>query len=158
MNKRFVYKILLGSDKRVFDISADRQKLLLKKLGEAHDNFERSYKQYLCQNYFKNKTKIVGLNVISAFVLPFLLFYNLLKNARKIQVEFVDALGNFQNLEEVIPRELSTIYKINNRVWFSGSSLSNSDLFFIWKVISLYPFSPFFSLKIAYKISRYSFN
>lgn len=157
MNKRFIYKIFFWGDKSVFDIPANKQRDFLNKLGEARDNFERSYKQYLCQNYFKNKTKIVGLNVISAFVLPFLLFYNLLKNARKIQAEFVDALGDFQNFEEVIPRELSTIYKINNRVWFSGSSLSNSDLFFIWKVIFLYPFSPFFSLKIAYKISRYSF-
>ena len=39
-------------NKHQFDITVDEQIEYMSSLGKPKDDFDRSYKQYLCQNYF----------------------------------------------------------------------------------------------------------
>lgn len=156
MKRTTLYKLLSFGDKSVFDIPADEQRIYLNRLGLAKDNFERSYKQYLCQCKFKSKLKLVGFNTISALLFPTLVIYYLLKH-KSNRIKIVDALGSFQGIEEVIPNSLLSQYHINNEYWLSGSSLSCADISFIWKIVCRFPISPFFCSKILIGIAGYSF-
>lgn len=157
MKRTSLYKLLSLGDKSVFDIPADEQRIYLNSLGLAKDNFERSYKQYLCQNIFKRKLKVIGLNIASSLLFPILIIYYLVKPENKHPYETVDSLGDFEGFEEIIPEDLSLQYQINNKFWLSSSSLSYYDVPFIFKIVQRYPESPFFCMKIAAKVAGYSF-
>ena len=69
------FKILLFLEKgnrTQFTFPKEEQKAFLDSLGEAGNDIDRGYKQYLCQNQLvRPKWKIVFFNLVGAISLPF---------------------------------------------------------------------------------------
>lgn len=151
-----IISILSLGDKSVFDISVDKQKAYLKKLGEPCNLIDRSYKQYLCQNLYKCKLKIYLLNFLFAFLFPIAIIY-LFLISKKNKIIHVDAIGNFGGMEEILPDELVKKYEIHNELWWLGSYLSLADISYVLRVMFHFPFSFYFSTKVLLFISKYSY-
>lgn len=150
-------RFLAKGNRSLFDVSVEEQQAFLKSLGLPNDDIERSYKQYLCQNYFIPKWKRAAYNLLASIAFPFIVVVNFIRGLLVRKATSVDAIGEFKGLEEVIPDEISEKYSIDNSLWFDGDALSISDLLFIVKMIVRYPLSSYFVLKCTVKISKYSY-
>lgn len=104
-------KILSRFNKTLFDISVEDQEKYLQKLGTPKNDFDRSYKQYKCQNLFIPVWKVGALNIISLCALPLLLIYLFIKNEKRVSRTIVDCIGAYKGFEEIIPQELSSKYR-----------------------------------------------
>lgn len=152
MNKFIV--LLSKGDKTWNDIPQEKQEKYVNNLRVPKDTIDRGWLQYKCQMFFTSPIKKVLLNIISACVFPFVLFCLLMK--RKFFVRKINAVGDFQGFEEVLPQILCDRFEIENKVWNEDGALKISDLFFCIKLAMRYPFSPFFVSKCMLKISKYS--
>jgi hypothetical protein len=159
--KSKMFKLLLfihRGDKSIFDISKQKQEEYLNILGDPSDDIDRSHKQYLCQFLFISNFKKHFLNIVSIPCLPFLLVLLRLKRSPFFnRHEHIDAIGEFQGLEEVIPKEVSASFNVNNDKWFEGSCLSDMDICFIMKIFFRHPKHLFFFMKCMIKIAKYSY-
>ena len=110
-------KILSRFNKTLFDISVEDQEKYLQKLGTPKNDFDRSYKQYKCQNLFIPVWKVGALNIISLCALHLLLIYLFIKNEKRVIRTIVYCIGAYKGFEEIIPQELSSKYNIDSSVW-----------------------------------------
>ena len=150
-------KILSRFNKTLFDISVEDQEKYLQKLGTPKNDFDRSYKQYKCQNLFIPVWKVGALNIISLCALPLLLIYLFIKNEKRVSRTIVDCIGAYKGFEEIIPQELSSKYNIDSSVWMKGTYISHFDIKYIAKIAMSYPLSPYFVLKLMIRIAQYSY-
>ena len=150
-------QILNKFNKTLFDIPIKRQKNYLQRLGVPKNDFDRSYKQYKCQNLFIPVWKVWVLNIISLCIFPFLFIYLLIKNEKRGTRTIVDCIGAYEGLEEIIPKELSSKYNIDSSVWMKGTYISHFDIKYITKIVINYPLSPYFALKLMIRIAQYSY-
>lgn len=150
-------KVLNKFHKSLFDISIEYQKRYLQLLGAPKNDFDRSYKQYKCQNQFVPIWEVYTLNIISLCIFPFLFFYLLIKNKKRKAVTNVDCIGAYEGLEEIIPKELSCKYNIDSSVWMKGTYISRFDIKYLAKIMIKYPLSPYFVLKLMIRIAQYSY-
>lgn len=154
------YKIALKLHKKskdYLDIPVDDEKLFLQSLPEPKSDLQRSYNQYICQNFYKPKFLFWGLNFISAFLTPVIVFVLWCKGlfVKKTTGDF-DAECDLKNFKDVIPETLSEKYNIDFDHWFKTMSLSSHDILFLMKVFAYSPFSCFFALKTTLKVGYYS--
>ena len=141
----------------MFDLSVEEQQGYLKKLGEAKNDIDRGFKQYLCQNYFtRPKWKIVMLNVAAAFVMPFLLLYYLAKGVFVTRGNEIDAMIEKKGMDEVVPREVIDKYHPDSSQWGSGASMSLKDIPFLMKLVGRAPHYPYFVMKAWMHVVLYS--
>lgn len=158
MNSFKFLNFLKKGDKLFFDVTTSEQKQFLDKLELPKDDFDRSYKQYLCQRFFSTKTKGLIFNIGSIFLLPFLLIHYHLNGLKKCRICHIDAVGEFCGMTEIIPESLKSEFDINNEVWFEGAELRMLDIKFILKFVCRYFYAPYFLVKAIAKIARYSYT
>jgi len=140
----------------MFDVSVFEQITYLNKIGDAKNDIERSYKQYLCQSLFVPKLHLVILNLIAALIIfPIFIFLTFKRPFVKKREE-VKCIGEFPNRElNTIPDELSRLM-INNSVWTKNFSFQFSDWRYLFLLLKNYFISPFFVLKCGIKMAMYS--
>lgn len=150
-------KKIASLDKTLFEISVDSQKNFIASLSNPEDDFDRSYKQYLCQNFFSPKWKIALMNILGAIFLPLIIIYFMINNLFISKIVHIDAVGDFLGMEEVLPEELNNKYKIDLEVWGKSSyCLNRNDVKFIRMILSRFLKDPFFCFKCIVKIAKYS--
>lgn len=156
MNIFKITLLLAQGDKDEYSVTKQEQQNFLYSLKEPKDFEERSYNQYLSQSFFRPKWKVLLLNLFSVlFIIP-VWVYLIIKKYSVKESSTIESIGSFKGIEEVIPKEISIRYDINNDVFNAGYSLSLSDIIFIIKYYYKYLLSPFFVLKCSLLIGSYS--
>ena len=153
---KLAHRLHKGS-KDFLDIPVDREREFLESLPEPVPDLQRSYSQYLCQNFYRSKTMIWTLNAISALLTPFAILLLLAKGAfcKKENVSF-DAECELGNFKDVVPAALQEEFRIDYDNWFRSMSLCMSDVPFLLRVCAFRPMSCFFALKCVLKVGYYS--
>ena len=148
---------LQSGDLSEFETDVEDQKKFINSLGDATDDFDRSIKQYYCQNFFiKNKNKILLFNVVSIVIMPFVLLYMLFMRTFCHFEESKGALITFKGMPEVIPVSLCERYDIHEVSFEEGMSLGCGELVFVVKFIARSIWHPYFALKTIIKLCCYS--
>lgn len=148
--------LLSKGNKTEFDIPVQVQKTYLDRLGIAGNDVERSFKQYLCQNFFVPKWKVIIQNGVSFCLFFPCLLYLFTRRFFAHKEDETDAISEFKGIEETLPEELCERYNVNHDKWSYRQSLSLRDL---WMSVSLffhYLGNPYFTLKCIQKIAIYS--
>lgn len=149
--------MLAKGDKQWSDVSAKEQMNYLHSLKQPKTDYQRSFAQYKCQNYFRPNVKIICLELFSAFLYVPLLLYYLIKGLTiNKQEQSIDAVGEFKGMPEIIPDSINNIYEINNEIWSVASSIAFRDLGFVLSIAMHYLYSPYFALKCLAKVAKYS--
>lgn len=142
-------------NKGLFEISVEEQMSYLYSLGNPTDDIDRSYKQFLCQEYFSPwwiKSFMFIVSVIA--IIPILCIY-WYKGIRISFIKQVDTIAEDKGMNLIIPDELSSLYAISHKEWNAGACLSSSDIFYIFKKVMGLK-QPYFILKTIIKIASYS--
>lgn len=131
------------------------QLYVLEKLGEAHDDMERSYFQYLCQKKIRDRAfVIIAKNIISPFVWIIFSSLSFLVSLRKVRSDI--------KCKEVVIADKSLCDRLPSQ--FCGAEfigfpfdfcLELKDLWYIKSIITRYPKSWYFILKVTVKIALY---
>ena len=156
MNYFKILVFLQYGDKSQFDIPVEEQKRFLDSIGEARNDIDRGYKQYLCQNFLVPDWKKWLLNIVSALIVPFVVLYYLVKGIFSKQGEHVDAMIERKGMEEVVPFVVRKLYHPDNRFWDEGSSMTIKDVPFLMELVKKGPFHPYFVLKSLMNVALYS--
>jgi len=153
------FKILLFLEKGnrdLFTYPIEEQMAFLNSLGEAKDDIDRGYKQYLCQKQLVlPKWKRVLFNIVGVWAFPFVVIYFLTKRLLIKKSNNLDCLIEKKGMPEVVPLEVREKYH-PAEAYEEGSSLGLSDLGFLWKMICRAPFQPYFIFKAMMNVVRYS--
>ena len=153
------FKILLFLEKGnrdFFTYPKEEQMVFLNTLGEAKDDIDRGYKQYLCQKQLVlPKWKRILFNVIGALAFPFVAIYFLIKRLFTKKSSHLDCLIEKKGMPEVVPLEVREKYHPTDE-YEEGTSLGLSDLGFLWRMICRAPFQPYFVFKAMMNVVRYS--
>lgn len=152
-----IMRFLAQGDKTWADVTYEEQKGILESFPAPHDDVERSFFQYKCQNVFRGEGKILLYNFISLLLLAPVLSLLFVKGLVIRKKDTYSIIGEFKGFDDIIPRDFVN-KPINNNVWLRHYSLSYFD-FSIIKVLFFhrYFFSPYFVLKLVLKISGYSY-
>ena len=154
MNIFKITRLLEKGNKTQFDVPIQEQYAYMNSLGEPKDDIDRSYKQFLCQNYFVPLWKkciwwIVGLLATPIAVLI------LFGKGRSIHFEErIDTIAENKGMDEIIPAALYEKYEINHKFWNAGFGLSVNDVKYIVKQILGWR-QPYFVFKIVLLIAQY---
>lgn len=153
------FKILLfleHGNRTVFGFPKEEQIAYLNLLGDAKDDIDRGYKQYLCQNQLvRPRSKIVIFNVAGALGLFFLLLFFLSKRLFSIRGKHIDCLIEKKGMPEVVPTEVREKYHPSEK-YEVNLSLGFADLRFCWRLICRAPLHPYFVFKAMMNVARYS--
>ena len=153
------FKILLFLEKGnrdIFTYPKVEQTTFLNSLGEAKDDIDRGYKQYLCQKQLViPKCKRVLFNIVGASAILFVSLYFLIKRLFTKKTTHLDCLIEKKGMPEVVPLEVREKYH-PTEAYEDGTSLGISDLGFLWKMICRAPCQPYFVFKAMMNIARYS--
>lgn len=153
------FKILLFLEKgnrNQFSFPQKEQQSFLDRLGDATNDYERSYKQYLCQNQLvRPKCKILFFNIVGAVALPIILIYYLIKRLFVQKSDIVSCLIEKKGMPEVVPNEVRNKYNPSED-YQNGTSLGIIDLCVVWQMIKVAPLHPFFVFKATMNVARYS--
>lgn len=155
MNIFKITRFLEKGNINMFDISIHEQYAYLNSLGDAKDDIDRSYKQFLCQNYFVPLWKKVLWFVVSLMAIPIAVFVFRIKGTRINFDRKIDTIAEKKGMDEIIPIELRERYVINNTVWNSGAGLTNTDICYLCKHIFGWK-QPYFMLKMVLLVAKYS--
>lgn len=142
-------------NKHQFDIPISDQLAYMESLGAPNDDVDRSYKQFLCQEYFSPWWVRSLWFLISIVAIPTVLIAYWVKG-RKQRFEYkVDTIAEDKGMDEIIPTELTQKYEIHHKEWNAGSGLSSSDIKYIFA--NVYGCrQPYFVLKSIMQIASYS--
>lgn len=153
------FKILLFLEKGnrdFFSYPKEEQMTFLDSLGEAKDDIDRGYKQYLCQKQLVHpKWKRVFFNLVGALAFPFVSIYFLIKRLFTKKSAHLDCLIEKKGMPEVVPLEVREKYH-PTEAYEEGTSLGFSDWGFLWKMICRAPLQPYFVFKAMMNVVRYS--
>lgn len=153
---RIAHRLHKGS-KDFLDIPVGRERKFLESLPEPVSDMQRSYNQYLCQNFYKHKIMVWALNAVSAILMPFAVVFLLAKGIFRIKENLgFDAECDLGSFKDVVPEALQEEYRIDYDHWFHAMSLSFSDIPFLLRVCAFRPLSCFFALKCVLKVGYYS--
>lgn len=156
MNHIDILRFLAKGNSTFFDIPKSQQESFLLTLGEPKNDVERSYKQYLCQNYFALKWKVYLFNTVSLVVYFPVLIGLLLFGLRVRKRNHIDAFTiDLKGMEEIIPDSLYKDYNIQMNRWSVKGGLRISDIPYLLYIFFHHLLSGYFSLKSMIKISQY---
>lgn len=148
-----ILTIMNRFNKSLFDIPVSEQNKYLLSFSEPQDNLERSYFQYKCQIFFSSKLLILAQNLVAILLFPLVALFLLLKKnpQKKSQHEIVISIDGIA--VNVIPKELKgQFFRFSE-----GNVLRFKDVVFCCKSLIRYPFSPFFSFKLMFNVSKYRY-
>lgn len=155
MNIFKITEFLDKGNKHIFDIPVDVQYAYMRSLPVAKNDIDRSYNQFLCQDFFVPFWKKCIWWLVGVFVMPLAVAVLWLKGLKVHFVKHIDAIAENKNMDEIIPKALSDKYKINHDVWNSGAALSTDDIRYILSYICGWR-QPYFILKMVLLIARCS--
>jgi len=156
MNYFKILVFLQKGDKGDFETPVEEQRTFLNSLPEPHNDIDRGYNQYLCQNFFVAKWKRILFNTVSFPLFPVVVLYYLLKRMFVHKGEHVDAIIENKGMDEVVPEVVKTKYAPVSKYWAEGSSFSLKDICFLIKLCRKSPLQPFFAFKSMMNVARYS--
>ena len=156
MNYFKILRFLQRGDKSQFQVSLEDQESFLNSLGEARNDIDRGFKQYLCQNFFVPKWKVLLFNVAATLMVPLMVLFYLLKGLFVRKGERVGSIIEKKGMEEVIPAVVKDKYQPDNRYWNESSSMSLMDIGFFLKLVARSPHHPYFVFKAMMNVVRYS--
>ncbi len=154
---RNIQEFLAG--KSWFTIPAESQYKYIQKLGEADNDIDRSYKQYLCQRYSMPFHIRILNDLLTGVSFPFMLVYLFINGfaVRRYKRDHIDCIGKFSGMEEIIPDELKQCIHIDVDHWAKNRCLYFRDLLEVFKLVCHHPLSPLFCFKNMVNMSSYSF-
>lgn len=156
MNYFKILRFLEYGNRSVFSYPKEDQKDYLNSLGEAEDDIDRGYKQYLCQKQFVLPQWKRGLfNAIGASAILFFAIYFLIKRLFTKKSAHLGCLIEKKGMPEVVPLEVRETYH-PTEAYEDGTSLGLSDLGFLWKMVYRASFQPYFVFKAMMNVVRYS--
>ena len=155
MNVFKIAKFLQKGNKGYFEAPVNEQLAYLDGLGNASSDIERSYKQFLCQEYFVPTWKRFLWWVVSVAAIPFLLIILYLRGLRVRPIKKIDTIAENRGMTEIIPLELSSKYDLEFGVWHSGVGLNGSDIHYIFRRIIGWR-QPYFMMKSILRIASFS--
>ena len=156
MNYFKILYALQRGDKVEADVPVEEQRAFLKRIGEAKNDIDRGYKQYLCQNYFVPEWKVWLFNFAAAVIVPIVVFYYLVKGLFVRKEAHVDAMIESKGMDEVVPFLVREKYSPDNSHWKEGSSMSPKDFDFLMILFLKAPHHPYFVLKAWMNVVQYS--
>jgi hypothetical protein len=142
----------------------EQQAIILKILERTGnlDDHNRSYAQYLCQASFETIFDRFIMNSISLLIIPLFLVYALAnsiiyRNEKSVTSKKGPPIAIFNIVNNIIvPTSLKSYHAIDISNRFI---LDVSTLIFLWKeTFSKFPFSPYFCLKVTFKVALYFYN
>ena len=136
-------------------VDIPKSRAFLNSITEPQDDLERSYAQYRCQCYLRNRLGNIVLNIACAFViLPYIIKCRLNKVN---SIENQDAVFSISiNDKSIIPLSLLEKYnkaKITSE--YEGFCLNAYDMKFIREAWCRHPFDTYFLMHLMFKISIY---
>ena len=156
MNYFKILYFLERGNKNLFDVSIAEQKAFMETLDEPKNDIDRSYNQYLCQNFFVPRFKIIAFNVIFAFVPPLLLLAYLIKGCFVKHKYDIEAIASMKLSSGYFPTSITNEYNTNDEEWGSGQSLKIDDFNFCLKILRKWIKSPYFVCKSMVYVAVYS--
>ena len=156
MNYFKILRFLQLGDRGAFDVPIGQQRAFLESLGEAKNDIDRGYKQYLCQNFFVPQWKVWLLNIVAAVVVPFIVLFFLLKRCFVREEQHVDTMMEHKDMDEVVPTIVWEKYNPTEKYWKQGASMSFNDFSFLIRLVSRAPHHPYFILKSWMNVVLYS--
>ena len=157
MNHIEFLRFLAKGNSTFFDIPKSQQESFLQTLGEPKNDIERSYKQYLCQNFFVSKWKVCLFNIVSLLLYFPVLIGLLLLGVRIRKKNYIEAFTiDLKGMEEIIPESLYKVYNIQMNRWSVIGGFRTSDIPYLLNIFFHHLQSGYFSLKTMIKISQYS--
>lgn len=142
-------------NKHQFEIPFTTQAAYMSSLGQPKNDIDRSYKQYLCQEFFSPWWIRTMWFIISVFGIPLVLVILLWKGRKVSLISKVDSIAEDKGMNEIIPEILLAKYDIHHKEWNSGLSLKQSDLKYISSNL-FWRYQPYFVLKAIMQIAAYS--
>lgn len=150
-------KFLAKGNKWQFDITKDNQEKYISSLGEAKNDFERSYKQYKCQMLFVGRQKKIAFNFVFLLLIPFYIILAFCRRLTTKKKKHIAAIIEPNTHSGVIPKSLYDQYPAPDpKPWSGGWSFGVSDLGYISKLLPYIIHSPYFVFKNLYKGGMYS--
>lgn len=156
MNYFKILRFLQFGDKSQFSVPIEEQQAFLESLGEARNDIDRGYKQYLCQNFFVPDLKVWSFNIAAIVMLPFVIVYYLLKGLFVKKGDIVETIIENKGIVEVVPRIVKDTYHPKSDLWREGASMSFGDIIFLLKLVCKAPHHPYFVLKSLMNVVLYS--
>lgn len=145
------------SGRNEFRISVKEQKEYLNSFGEPKDAIERSYYQYLCQNYLK-KGVVSKFTAFGAFFIYPILKRKYRKDGIVKKQGAADAVFLPDGkLIDIVPREVKDTYKRIDIENSKGYYLDQDSMDYIHKIEKRYHKDWLYKLKILVKIARYNY-
>lgn len=155
MNIFKISRFLEIGNKSLFDIPVQEQLAYFDKLGEARNDIDRSYKQFLCQNYFVPLWKQIIWFFVCIFAIPVAIIVFWIKGKRIHFVKQIDTIAEDKGMDEIIPEELTSKYILNHEAWNTKAGLSSDDVRYIISKIFGWR-QPYFILKMILLLAKYS--
>lgn len=155
MNIFKIARFLEKGNKTQFDVAIQKQYAYMNSLGEATDDIDRSYKQFLCQNFFVPLWKKIVWWIVALLATPIAILVLFVKGRSAHFIKQIDTIAENKGMNEIIPTCISEKYDINNVVWDAGAGLSVEDIKYIITHICGWR-QPYFILKIILLIAKYS--
>lgn len=142
-------------NKHLFDIPVKKQINYMNFLGEPKNDLDRSYKQFLCQEYFSPLWLKMFWCMVSFVIVPVLLVVFWWKG-RKVHFEYkVETIAEKKGMDEIIPQELSSKYLICREEWNAGFCFTNADVRYLFHKVFGWR-RPYFILKAMMQIALFS--
>lgn len=154
MNIFKITRLLEKGNKTQFDVPIQEQYVYMNSLGKPRDDIDRSYKQFLCQNYFVPFWKKCVWWLVGLLTTPIAVLVLFVKGRSIHYVERIDTLAENKGMDEIIPAALYEKYEINHKCWNAGFGLSVNDVKYIVKHIIGWR-QPYFVFKIVLLIAQY---
>lgn len=147
--------LLQKGNKSCFAIPAEQQLANVKSFAEPKDDIDRSYKQFLCQEYFVPAWKRSLWWVVSLLASPVALAALWIKGQGIHFVKEIDTIAEDKGMDEIVPAALTNKYEINHEGWHTGVGLSSADVKYIFSRILGWR-QPYFIFKMIVLIAKYS--
>ena len=155
MNIFKISRFLEKGNKTQFEVPVQEQYAYMNRLGEPKDDIDRSYKQFLCQDFFCPLWKKFVWWIVSLFTAPIAVIILGIKGFTLHFEKQIDTIAEKKGMDEIIPTVLSGKYEINHEVWNAGAGLSVEDIKYIFKKIYGWR-QPYFVLKMILLIAKFS--
>lgn len=147
---------LFAGDKSYFDIPISEQKGYLHQLGDAKDDYERSFNQYQGQMFYMTWKKRLFLSILSVLSVSFLFIYYIINGLFLKSKGNVDAISRANDKNQFIPSTLMNKYVVERALWNTKGAVQIKDVPFISAFLLRNVIHPYYSLKVLFKIAKYS--
>lgn len=147
--------LLQKGNKSGLDIPVEQQLAYVNSFEEPKDDIDRSYKQFLCQEYFVPTWKHCLSWVVSLLGSPVALAVLWIKGRSIRFVKNVDTIAEDKGMDEIFPSALTDKFELNHEGWHAGVGLNCEDVKYIFSKILGWR-QPYYMFKMIVLIAMYS--